>query len=115
MSHNRYVTVSAHGVVELVFGLATLVSPFLLRFDSGGILAAVALGSLLIGLGVSIGDDVRSSLGSHHLCDLLLVLATGLVAFALAVAGQESAALFFAVLAVLESGLNVATRYVTAT
>lgn len=114
MTRNRRFTVSTHGVIELALGLATLVSPVLLRFAGSGIVAAVVLGSLIVGLAVTVSDDRRASLGWHHLCDLLLVVTTALVALGLAEAGQGSAALFFAGLAVLLSSLNVATRYVAA-
>lgn len=114
MTRNRRFTVSMHGVIELALGLATLVSPVLLHFANAGIVTAVVLGALLVGLAVTISDDRRVSLGWHHLCDLVLVVATAVAAFGLAEAGQGSAALFFAALAVLLSGLNVATRYVAA-
>ena len=52
------------------------------------------VGSLLIGMAVTISPGRGSSLTWQ------------------ALAGQASASLFFAVLAVLQSGLNVATRYV---
>jgi hypothetical protein len=100
-------------MAELILGVATLTAPVLFRFAAAGIVAAVVLGSLLIGMGVTISDDVRASLGWHRLCDVLVVLATAVAAFGLAVAGQPAAALFFAGLALFESGLNVATRYVT--
>ena len=114
MTANRRFTLSTHGVIELVLGLGTLVSPALLGFGGGGIVAAVVLGSLITGMAVTLGADDRSSLGWHHVLDLVLVIASALAALALAVSGDASAGLFFSALAVLESGLNVTTRYVVA-
>lgn len=113
MTLNLHFTLPAHGVVELVLGVMTLVSPVLFRFAGGGIVTAVVLGSILIGMAVTISHERRSSLAWHHLCDLMLVIATAVAALGLALAGEASASLFFAALAVLESGLNMTTRYVT--
>jgi hypothetical protein len=114
MTLNRRFTLPTHGVIELALGLATLVSPALFPFGTGGMLAAVVLGSILVGMGVTIGSDQRASPGWHHLLDLVSVIATAVVALGLALGGVAPAALFFAALTVIRSGLNVTTRYVAA-
>ena len=114
MTRNGRFTLATHGVIELMLGLLTLVSPVLLDFGDAGIVTAVVLGSLLTGLAVTIGADDRSSIAWHHLFDLVLVIAFALAAFGLAVAGEATAGLFFSALAVLQAGLNVTTRYVAA-
>jgi hypothetical protein len=108
-------TLSTHGVIELLLGLVTLVSPALLKFGTGGMIAAVLLGSLLVGMGVTVGGDRRAAPGWHHLLDLTSVMAGALAALGLALAGQAPAAFFFAALTVVRSGLNVTTRYAAAT
>jgi hypothetical protein len=115
MTLNRRFTLSTHGVFELVLGLATLVSPALLGFGHAGLLLAVVLGSLLIGMAVSVGADHRSSPTWHHLFDLAFVISAAVAALGLALAGDVHAALFFVALTVVQAGLNVATRYVAAT
>jgi hypothetical protein len=112
MTTNRRFTLSTHGAIELVLGLATLVSPALLRFGHAGLLVAVLLGSLLAGMAVTIGADSRTSPAWHQLFDLIFVIATAVAALFLALAGDARAALFFVALTVVQSGLNVATRYV---
>lgn len=112
---NRRFTLAAHGVIEFVLGLATLVSPALLHFRAAGIVAAVFLGSLLVGMGVTAGADERTAPAWHQLLDLVSVLASAFVALGLALAGEAPAALFFAAVTVLRSGVNVTTRYVAAT
>lgn len=112
MTTKRHLTISGHGAIEVVLGLAIFVAAALLRFSAGGFVAAVVVGSLFVGLGVTVSDDRGASLGWHRLCDLLLLIGTAVLAFALAVAGQGSAALAFSAVAVVQSGLNVATRYV---
>jgi hypothetical protein len=112
MTRNRLLTLPAHGVLKLMLGLATVVSPFLLGFGNGGIIAAVVLGSALIGMAVTIGADERASFTSHRLFDVLFVVATAVAACALAMSGDAHAALYFAGLTALQCGLNVTTRYV---
>jgi hypothetical protein len=112
MTLNRRFTLPAHGVLELVLGMATLFSPALLGFGNAGIVVAVLLGSLLIGMAVTISADGGSWLGWHHLFDVMFVIAAALAALGLAVAGDASAAVVFAALALAQSGLNLATRYV---
>jgi hypothetical protein len=112
MTINRRFTLSTHGALELVLGLATLVSPALLRFGHAGLLVAVLLGAILIGMAVTVGADHRASPAWHQLFDLVFVIASAVAALLLALAGDAPAALFFVVLTVLQSSLNVATRYV---
>jgi hypothetical protein len=115
MTLDRRFTLPTHGVIELLLGLVTLVSPALLPFGNGGMVAAVLLGSLLVGMGVAIGGDQGAAPGWHHLLDLVSVMATAIVALGLALAGEPYGALFFAALTVIRSGLNVTTRYVART
>jgi len=112
ITRDRRFTLSTHGVIELVLGLLTLVSPALLGFGPGAILTAVLLGSLLTGTALTVGADRRASPALHHLFDMAFVVATALATLGLAVAGQAPAALFFAGLTVLQAALNLATRYV---
>jgi hypothetical protein len=112
MTLNRRFTLSTHGVIELVLGLVTLVSPVLLHFADAGVIVAVVLGSLLVGMGVTVGGEQRSAPGWHQLLDMVSVIATALAALGLALAGEVSASLFFVALTVLRSGLSVTTRYV---
>jgi hypothetical protein len=112
MTGNRRFTLALHGVIELALGLVTLIAPFLLDFGNRGIVAAVVLGSLLTGLAVTVGADHRASPASHHLFDVAFVIATAVAALGLALAGDPRAALFFVALTVLQTGLNVTTRYV---
>lgn len=114
MTLNRRFTLPAHGVLELVLGMATLFAPALLRFGNGGIVVAVLLGSLLVGMAVTISADRGSWLGWHHLFDVVFVVAAAVAALGLAIAGEASAALFLAALAIVQSGLNLTTRYVAA-
>jgi uncharacterized membrane protein HdeD (DUF308 family) len=111
MTLNRRFTLPAHGVVEFVLGMITLFSPALFGFGDAGIVVAILLGSLLMGMAVTVSADHGASLGWHHLFDLVFVIAAALVALALAVAGEAAPAVFFAGLAAAQSGLNVVTRY----
>ena len=95
-------------------GIATLFSPAILGFGTGGMLVAVVLGSLLIGMAVTISGDPGSSLGRHHLFDLAFAIAAALAALGLAIAGDAPPAAFLAAVAVIQTGLHLATRYVAA-
>jgi hypothetical protein len=66
-------------------------------------------------MGVTAGADQHAAPGWHHLLDLTTVMASAFAALGLALAGQAPAAFFFVALTVVRSGLNVTTRYVTAT
>jgi hypothetical protein len=112
MTSNLRFTLSTHGVIELALGLVTLISPALLGFGAGGIVSGVVLGSLLVGMGVTVGADQPAAPAWHQLLDLITVIATALAALALALAGDASAAFFFVALTVLCAGVNVTTRYV---
>jgi uncharacterized membrane protein HdeD (DUF308 family) len=110
--NRRRFTLPAHGVIEFVLGIITLFSPALFGFGHSGVVVAILFGSLLIGMAVTVSADHGSSFGWHHLFDMTFVIATAIAAFGLAVAGEATAAVFLAALAIVQSGLNLATRYV---
>ena len=114
MTLGRGFTLGAHGAIEFVLGLATLVSPAVFGFGNGGIVVAVLLGSLLVGMAVTLSADPSQSLGWHHLFDIAFVLASALASLTLALAGEAAPAAFFAGLTAIQSGLNLTTRYVAA-
>jgi hypothetical protein len=105
-------TLPGHGAVEFVLGLLTLFSPALFGFGDAGIVVAVALGSLLMGMGATFGSGRGATLGWHHLFDLAFVIASALAALALALAGEAAPAVYFASLTAVHACLNMATRYV---
>ena len=112
MKTKRHLDLSTHGAIELALGIATFAAAAILRFPAAGFVAAVVVGALFVGVGVNVSDERGASLGWHRLSDLVLLIGTASVAFALAVAGQDPPALTFAAVAVVHAAVNVATRYV---
>jgi hypothetical protein len=103
----RRLSLPEHGVVELCLGLALIAAPFALGFGSGGLLACMAAGALLVGLGL--GDGI--SISAHMAADLALGLGLVAVAAALAAGGERGAGALLAVAAACELALSVGTRW----
>src|SRR5438445_10853050 len=116
MSSRKRFSLPAHGAIELVAGMSMMVAPALLPFGAAGLVTSAALGAVLTGmsLGLTGSPDGREP-AWHRYFDSLFLLATGLAAFALAVAGDNAAALFLACVVGVEAVLNQTTRYATAT
>jgi hypothetical protein len=99
----RRLSLTEHGVVELVLGLALIAAPFALGYGAGGLLSSMAAGAVLVGL--SLADPPISA---HMTADFVVAL----VLLALAVAsGERLAGGVLAVAAAGELLLSVATRW----
>ena len=77
----RRLSLPEHGAVELLVGLGLIAAPLLLGFGPAGLLASMAAGALLVGLGLT--EDL--SISAHMTSDLLVVL--GLLAAGVVLAG----------------------------
>jgi predicted Kef-type K+ transport protein len=126
MTLTRHLTPPAHGAIEFACGLAMMLAPAVLGFGAAGFVVSASLGALLAGMGLSLHTPGRDPLTStrraasvalHSRFDSLFVIAVALGALGLALAGdagERRAAIFLAILAGIQAGLNLRTRYVTA-
>jgi hypothetical protein len=108
------VSLSAHGTVELLAGMAALAAPVIFGFGAAGIVVSVVLGGLLMGVGMSVQGRLGSAVSWHGSLDGALVILTALGALGLAIAGDRGAATFLAVLVAIQALLSFTTRYTVA-
>jgi hypothetical protein len=111
----RAISLPAHGAVEILLGLMTMVAPFLFGFGVAGGIAALLIGLLLVGAALTTVDRHAMNVGAHYAFDY--VAALGILVAALAVgifAGDKHATAYLAAVAVVQLGLNLGTRYTAA-
>ncbi len=81
MTAFRLIPFHAHGALEFLVGLATMVAPFALGFTPAGTVVAVAVGATLVGLALGSTTDERGvpavSISTHHAADYGLALGLG--------------------------------------
>jgi hypothetical protein len=102
----RRLSLPEHGAVELVLGLALIAAPFALGFGPGGLLASMAAGAVIVGLGL--GDPPISA---HISADFLVAVVLLMLAVALAAAGDRGAGALLAAASACELALSVGTRW----
>jgi hypothetical protein len=103
----RLISLSAHGALEMLAGIVAMAAPFVLGFGSGGLVACMLAGALLVGPGLSEG----LAISAHMTADMLL--AGGLIGagLALAASGERVAGGLLAAVAAGELALSLATRW----
>jgi hypothetical protein len=114
MTARRRVSLPGHGAIELATGMVMMLAPAVLGFSAAGLIVSVALGASLMGMALTLTGRHGSVLGWHRDFDTLFVVVAAGAALWLALAGQSRPALFIAALVVIQSTLNLATRYVAA-
>src|SRR5438270_12190566 len=108
----RGFTLPAHGTIELISGMAMLFAPVALGFGAAGIVVSVALGAILMGMGMTLTGRLGQVIAWHSHFDSVFVLGSSVAALGLALGGDKRAALFLAVLVGVQAILNFGTRYV---
>jgi len=111
MNTKRNLSLETHGAVEVFAGLAMLLAPVVLGFAPAGLIVSVALGTLLVGMALTLTGTRGAIIVWHRDFDSLFVIATAVAALALALAGEWTASIFFAALVAVQSALHVGTRY----
>ncbi len=111
----RLISFPVHGALELALGVAVAASPLAFEFGPAGILAAVLIGTTLIGLALGAaaqGPDRRGiSITAHATYDRAFAVALVVAAVLMAIAGESAAVACFAVAALAQSALVATTRY----
>ena len=108
----RSISLPLHSALELLGGLALLAGPFLLGAAPAGLVAAVALGVLLVGMALAGPDSLPIS--AHQSFDLTLVAAMAGGALGLGISGDLAGGLVLAVVGALQLTLVSLTRWVRA-
>jgi hypothetical protein len=103
----RRLTLTEHGVLELVCGLFLIGAPLVLGLGPVALMAGVGGGSLVAGLGLSDG----MSISAHMAADAALAAALLAAAAVLTGAGEPVAATLLACAAAVELALTMTTRW----
>ena len=113
MTAFRLISLPAHGALELLAGLITMVAPFVFGFTPAGAVAAVVIGVLIVGLSLAAASPERGSLpiAAHFAFDRGIVIGLLGGAVLIGLAGDAGAALFLAVTGVALLALSLSTRY----
>jgi hypothetical protein len=104
----RRLTLTEHGLLELLGGLALIGAPLVLGLGPVALMAGVGAGVLVAGLGLSDGLPI----GTHMAADAALGAALLAAAVAFTAAGEPLAATLLACAAAAEFALTLATRWV---
>ncbi|HEY2161423.1 MAG TPA: hypothetical protein VGH24_08965 [Solirubrobacteraceae bacterium] len=123
MRASRRLSVSAHGAIESLCGMAIMLSPLVLGVGAAGLVVLGAIGAIVTGTGLGLISTApragalpsrRDSVRAHTGLDGLLVVASALGALGLALAGEAPAALALTALVAVQAALSFTTSYATA-
>jgi hypothetical protein len=106
----RRLTLTEHGVLELLCGLVLMGLPLVLGLGPVALMAGIGAGALVAGLGLSDGLPVSTHMAADSALAAALLVASALVAGA----GEPIAAALLAAAAAVELALTVATRWTRA-
>ena len=107
---------TVHGLIEYVAGLAFLVAPFLLDYDSGAAKAASIVVGIAI-LAIAASSDGPTSLvnqipvAAHVVLDYVLVVGLVALPFVAGFADETAPTAFFIALAVAHLLITIGTRF----
>ena len=112
MTALRLIPLPIHAALEMTAGLALMAAPFALGLSPAGMVAAVVLGALVVGLALQSVDAGSRPLpvAAHYAADYGLALGLGAAAVLLATT-DDAAALVFGAAALVQLTLNLVTRY----
>jgi hypothetical protein len=112
MTVARLIPLSLHAALEMLLGLAIMAAPFLLGLGPGAAIVGVVLGTLLVGLALSLTvDDGALSVGAHYAFDYGLVLGLLGAAIVVGIAGDRAGTAALAAAGLAQLALNLTTRY----
>jgi hypothetical protein len=100
-----------HGLIEVLAGLAMILLPAVLGFDTGAIVVAATLGAALTGAAIALTAQKPISVAAFSRFDGVYLLVTALAALGLAITGQLAGAVLLSAVVMLLSWLGFSTRY----
>jgi hypothetical protein len=101
----------AHGVIEILAGLAMISVPAVLGFNTGVLVVAALLGAVLTGAAIALTAQKPISVAAFSRFDGVYLLVTALAALGLAVTGQLAGAVLLSGAVMLLTWLSFSTRY----
>jgi hypothetical protein len=108
----RLIPLSLHAALEMLLGMLTMATPFLLDLGPGATILGVVLGALLVGLALTlVGDEGSLPLAAHYAFDYGLVFGMLGSAIVIGLAGDRSGSAFLAAIGITQLALNITTRY----
>ncbi|MGH2962290.1 MAG: hypothetical protein ACRDL3_08875 [Solirubrobacterales bacterium] len=109
----RYVPLSVHSGLETIAAPLIMAGPLLLGLDQAAIVAGFALGTLLLGLTLSLFSERRVvPLTTHAEFDYVLAFAAVVIGSAIGIATGDAAAMIFLVgVGVAQAALTASTRF----
>jgi hypothetical protein len=103
----RRLSLTEHGLLELIAGLALIGAPLVLGLGPVALAAGIGAGALVAGLGLAEGMPISA----HMAADIAIGAGLLAVAAALAASGEPTAATLLAVGSAVELALSAATRW----
>lgn len=109
----RPLNLPEHGALELLLGMVMAVAPIAFGLGAAAIVICIVLGSMLMGMGMTLQASRGPALSWHTSFDTVFVLTTAFAALGLALVGNRGGAVFLVVLVAILAVLTFATRYST--
>jgi hypothetical protein len=109
----RYIPLSVHGALEVIAAPMIIAGPLLLGLDPAAAVVSFVLGTLLLGLSLSLFGDRRTvPLTAHAGFDYLLAVAAVLAGVAIGIAtGDAVATVFLVGVGAALTALTASTRW----
>jgi hypothetical protein len=101
-------------MIEILAGLAMMLLPAVLGFDTGAMVVAASLGVVLTGAAIALTAQKPISVAAFSRFDGVFLLVTALAALALAMTGQLAGAILLSAVVMLLTWLSFSTRYAVA-
>jgi hypothetical protein len=115
MTAIRLIPLPIHAALRMATGLLTMAAPFLFGFADAGTVVAVVLGALVTGVAMSGVVDERGHtaipIATIHAFDYGTVLGTLGASVVLGLAGDATAGVVLAAIALTQLGGNLLTKY----
>jgi hypothetical protein len=98
-------------MIEILAGLAMMLLPAVLGFETGAMVVAASLGVVLTGAAIALTAQKPISVAAFSRFDGVFLLVTALAALALAMTEQLGGAILLSAVVMLLTWLTFSTRY----
>jgi hypothetical protein len=108
----RYVPLSVHGMLEVLFAPVIMAAPFVLGMGPAATVVCFMIGAILLGLSLSLIDRSVIPLTAHAEFDYVLALFAVAAGVAIGIAtGDVAATIFLVGVGVAQTALTASTRF----
>jgi hypothetical protein len=108
---SKALSLPVHGLIEVLAGLAMILVPAVLGFDTGAMVVAALLGAVLTGAAIALTAQKPISVAAFSRFDGVYLLVCAFAALGLAVTGQLAGAVLLSGAVMLLTWLGFSTRY----